>query len=292
MNQLKEDNLIKFIFIGLGHQNKYLFCVCDTQGCDASILLDSTPSGEHVEKEAAANHATLRGLEVIDEIKAQLEVECPDTVSCADILAFAAREAVALSGLSYYPVPGGRRDGLSSLAADVPANIPGPSSPIDAIAKIFLTKGLTIEEMVVLTGAHSIGSSHCKFFDYRLYNFNSTHKTDPSLDRFYAQYLSSFCPPQGSWLAAMMGPQAVNFDRVSPTRLDNEFCIKLLRGMALLQSDQAMASDPRTSKIVRAIAVQPVAWSKKFAKAMIRLGWVGCNRKIKHGYTGRKESES
>lgn len=65
------------------------------KGCDASVLLDSV-EGMTSEKEAEPNLNSLRGFEVIDKIKYLLEEECPLTVSCADILAIAARDAVQL----------------------------------------------------------------------------------------------------------------------------------------------------------------------------------------------------
>jgi peroxidase len=62
------------------------------QGCDASILLDDTDNfiGE---KTANANNNSVRGFDVVDDIKAKLEKACPGTVSCADILALAARHS-------------------------------------------------------------------------------------------------------------------------------------------------------------------------------------------------------
>lgn len=66
-----------------------VFC----QGCDGSVLLDDKPFFVG-EKTAGPNANSLRGFEVIDAIKAELEQACPETVSCADVLAIAARDSV------------------------------------------------------------------------------------------------------------------------------------------------------------------------------------------------------
>jgi len=59
------------------------------------VLLDdsATLTGE---KNAGPNANSLRGYEVIDAIKSQVEGACPGVVSCADILALAARDGVNL----------------------------------------------------------------------------------------------------------------------------------------------------------------------------------------------------
>lgn len=70
-----------------------VFLFCGQQGCDGSILLDDTPTFTG-EKTAGPNNNSVRGFEVIDTIKSQVEAICKQVVSCADIVAVAARDSV------------------------------------------------------------------------------------------------------------------------------------------------------------------------------------------------------
>ena len=63
------------------------------QGCDASVLLAGN------ERNAFGNVGSLRGFDVIDQIKSNVEQACKRTVSCADVLALAARDSVNLVSL-------------------------------------------------------------------------------------------------------------------------------------------------------------------------------------------------
>ncbi|KAJ7010265.1 hypothetical protein NC653_000877 [Populus alba x Populus x berolinensis] len=65
-------------------------------GCDGSIPLNHDGS----ERRAEASKS-LRRFEVIDAIKAEIEEECPGTVSCADIGAAASGDATGLLGGPY-----------------------------------------------------------------------------------------------------------------------------------------------------------------------------------------------
>lgn len=64
------------------------------QGCDASLLLNSSSSTEE-EKDSLPNQ-TIHGVDVIELAKSKLESVCAGVVSCADIIALATRDAVKL----------------------------------------------------------------------------------------------------------------------------------------------------------------------------------------------------
>lgn len=67
------------------------------QGCDASVLIDHGSNSER----NAPGHVGLEGFEVIENAKARLESVCKGAVSCADIVALAARDAVSLVTILY-----------------------------------------------------------------------------------------------------------------------------------------------------------------------------------------------
>ncbi|KAK7264118.1 hypothetical protein RJT34_31722 [Clitoria ternatea] len=86
---------------------------CFVQGCDGSILLDDSSSIES-EKSALQNANSIRGYSIIDQAKTQVEKLCPEVVSCADIVAVAARDASFAVGGPSWTVKLGRRDSTTA----------------------------------------------------------------------------------------------------------------------------------------------------------------------------------
>ncbi|KAI4374375.1 hypothetical protein MLD38_012379 [Melastoma candidum] len=242
---------------------------CFVRGCDGSVLLKSSKGD--TERDHPANNPSLRGFDVINRAKSRLEAACPRTVSCADIIAFAARDSAYLSGGIKYAVPSGRRDGRISRAADIMGNLPAPVFDAPQLIDNFQQKGLSADEMVTLSGAHSIGVAHCTSFSDRLYSFNGTGTVDPTMEEEYANFLKTKCPrPRGN------GPTGsdpvVPLDISSPTNLDNKYYQELRSNRGLLKSDQTLQSSPKTAGMVVANARDNGAWAEKFVKAMVKMG--------------------
>ncbi|GLJ48510.1 hypothetical protein SUGI_1023670 [Cryptomeria japonica] len=121
---------------------------CFVRGCDGSVLLNSTTS--EAEKDAIPN-LSLRGFQVIDAAKEELEKQCPGVVSCADILALATRDTVDMIGGPVWSVPMGRRDGVISLKKDALTNLPSPFASFEQLKSSFIKKGLNVKDFVVLS---------------------------------------------------------------------------------------------------------------------------------------------
>ncbi|KAL6006620.1 hypothetical protein ACLOJK_032113 [Asimina triloba] len=241
---------------------------CFVRGCDGSVLIDSTTNPPNTaEKDAPPNNPRLRGFEVIDNAKERIEAACPRVVSCADVLAFAARDSVVATNGPSYDVPCGRRDGNISLAAEAVANLPPPFFNVSQLTQSFAGKGLTQDEMVTLSGAHTIGRSHCSSFSSRLYNFNGTGNPDPSLDPAYVQQLKQSCP-QGSTDTSLVVP----LDPISPNVTDNAYYRNVLNSRGLFTSDQALLTDPNTRVLVSQNAFTEPLWRTRFAAAMVKMG--------------------
>ncbi|XP_072967947.1 peroxidase 72-like [Typha angustifolia] len=239
---------------------------CFVKGCDASILLDS--SGTIVsEKRSNPNRDSMRGFEVIDEIKSALEKECPLTVSCADIVALAARDSTVMTGGPYWDVPLGRRDSLGASLSGSNNNIPAPNNTLPTIITKFKLQGLDLVDLVALSGSHTIGDSRCTSFRQRLYNQTGNGLPDGSLNPRYAAGLRTRCPRSG-------GDQNLFFlDLVSPFKFDNQYFKNIMARNGLLSSDEVLLTQSAaTMELVKKYAASNELFFDHFAKSIVKMG--------------------
>ncbi|KAF8013665.1 hypothetical protein BT93_I1509 [Corymbia citriodora subsp. variegata] len=241
---------------------------CIVDGCEGSVLLDDTIDMKG-EKNALPNRNSLRGFEVIDAIKADLEKFCPGTVSCTDILTLAAREAVYMSGGPYWAVPLGRKDGITASDKSANEQIPSPIEPLDNIIAKFTSKGLELKDVVVLSGGHTIGFAQCFTFKRRLFDFKGSGKPDPTLDTSFLSSLQSMCPNRDA-SNTNLAPLDSTTDK-----FDNYYYASLVNNSGLLESDQALIGDVRTASLVNSYTINPMLFYNDFAASMVKLGNVG-----------------
>jgi peroxidase len=200
--------------------------------------------GIATEKNVLANDRSARGFNVVDDIKCALEKACPDTVSCADILALAAEISVELAGGPHWSVPLGRRDGKQTNIESA-NNLPSPFDSLEILQEKFRNLGLDDTDLVALQGAHTFGRAQCQF-------------------------------TQQNCTAGQAEGTLVNLDAVTPDVFDNKYYGNLLQGHTQLPSDQVMLSDPvaaaTTAPIVRRFSGSQKNFFRNFAASMIKMG--------------------
>ncbi|KMT09474.1 hypothetical protein BVRB_6g129460 [Beta vulgaris subsp. vulgaris] len=241
---------------------------CFVKGCDASLLLDNG-GGIVSEKGSNPNKNSVRGFEVIDEIKAAVEQACPHTVSCADILALTARDSTVIVGGPNWEVPLGRKDARGASLSGSNNDIPAPNNTFNTILTKFKRQGLNLGDLVALSGAHTIGNARCVSFRQRLYNQNNNGQPDVTLNHLYASKLRNQCPRSG-------GDQNLFFlDYVSPFNFDNSYYKNILSYNGLLNSDQILLTKNHASmKLVKQYAENMELFFHHFAKSMVKMGYI------------------
>lgn len=239
---------------------------CFVNGCDASILLD----GSDGEKFARPNMNSARGFEVMDSIKSAVESACSGVVSCADILAIAARDSVVFSGGPSWKVLLGRRDGLVANQTGANNGLPSPFESVANITSKFEAVGLNTKDVVSLSGAHTIGLARCTFFSNRLFNFSGTNAPDSTMDSTMVSDLQAICPVNGD------GNRTTVLDRNSTDLFDNHYFQNLLSGKGLLQSDQILFSSDEaistTKNLVLLYSYNFSLFFNDFINSMIKMG--------------------
>lgn len=239
------------------------------------MLLNVSDDGSTEVERIAGPNLSLRGFKTINKAKAAVELNCPGVVSCSDILAFAARDSSSLSsaGSISWDVPAGRRDGRISILSEAQSgNLPPPFFNASSLVTNFEQKNLTAEDMVILSGAHSLGVAHCQAFTSRLYEDpnlpDSPPQTASGLSLAYADLLRKLCPSGPPVdLSAFM-------DVITPNTLDNKYYVGVLNNLGLLNSDNALREAVDLKAIVEKMSKYPVWWGKKFGVSMVKMGGI------------------
>eukprot|EP00250_Pteridium_aquilinum_P014165 c21821_g1_i1 orf=29-1021(-) len=203
---------------------------CFVRGCDASILLRSTPHNQ-AERDAAPNLSLTKSFDLIDQIKDSLEQNCSRTVSCADIIAIASRDAVHLAGGQYFELLNGRHNGMESSASEALSMLPDLHDSLPQALQAFKAKGFTTQEFLTLLGAHSIGTTQCSFVEGRLFNYEGTGKADPQMRARLVAELKGECGSPNKRVA---------LDQGTPFKLDNSYYKQVMQGGGVLGVDQQL----------------------------------------------------
>ncbi|KDP35389.1 hypothetical protein JCGZ_10373 [Jatropha curcas] len=260
----------KQTFVTVPATLRLFFHDCFVRGCDASVLLAS-PSNK-AEKDHPDNLSLAGdGFDTVVKAKAAVDSvpQCRNKVSCADILALATRDVVNLAGGPFYNVELGRRDGRISTIASVQHKLPSPNFNLDQLNSMFASHGLTQTDMIALSGAHTLGFSHCGRFSKRIYNFSPLKKIDPTLNLQYAMQLRQMCPVK-------VDPRiAINMDPTTPQTFDNAYYRNLQQGKGLFSSDQILFTDSRSKATVNLFASNNGAFQNAFVSAITKLGRIG-----------------
>ncbi|KAJ8503672.1 hypothetical protein OPV22_004558 [Ensete ventricosum] len=240
---------------------RLFFHDCFVLGCDASVLLDDTPTFRG-EKTAKPNNNSLRGFQVIDQIKNAVEKACPGVVSCADILAVASRDSVVTLGGPFWDVKLGRRDSRKASFSKANKDIPSPTLSLSKLISKFSAKGLSTKDMVALSGAHTIGQARCTSFRSHIYN-------DTNVDASFAKTRRSDCPRATSSGDNNLAP----LDLRTPTRFDNSYYNNLINFEGLLHTDQQLYNiSGSVSSVVKAYSGSTNTFFSDFVSGMINMG--------------------
>ncbi|KAK7393564.1 hypothetical protein VNO78_22122 [Psophocarpus tetragonolobus] len=240
-----------------------LFHDCMVKSCDASLLLETVRDGSVMSEQASERSFGMRNFKYVSTIKAAVEKECPLTVSCADIVALSARDAIALLGGPSIEMKTGRKDSKGSYAREVEELIPNHNDSISLVLSRFQAIGIDVEATVALLGAHSVGRVHCKNLVQRLYP-----TVDSTLDPAHAEYLKRRCPTPNP------DPKAVLYSRndlKTPMIIDNNYYKNILEHKGLLTVDEELANDPRTAPYVQNMANDNDYFHQHFSRAILLL---------------------
>lgn len=152
----------------------------------------------------------------------------------------------------------GRRDSTTASKTTANSDIPTPFMDLPALITNFKKHGLNEKDLVVLSGAHTIGFAQCFTFRARIYN-------ETNIDPNFARERKLTCPSTGgdSNLAPL---------NPTPSYFDASYYNDLLKKRGLFHSDQALFNGGSTDSLVKAYSSNAKAFWTDFANSMVKMG--------------------
>ncbi|KAJ1685042.1 hypothetical protein LUZ63_016432 [Rhynchospora breviuscula] len=241
---------------------RLFFHDCFITGCDASLLIQN-PNNDDEQHSSENMFLRADGYKTIAAAKAAVDADpqCANKVSCADIMALAARDAVSLSGGPTWKVELGRYDALGARASDV--DLPLTTEDVPALMKRFSAHGLTVDDLVALSGGHTLGATSCVFVNSRIYP-----TADAFLDPGFSSQLQGICPSN-------LDPNTFVFFDQSVASFDNNYFLMVQQRKGVLFSDSALYFDSSSKSIVDKFAADQNAFFTQFISSMVTLGRLG-----------------
>ncbi|TMW85969.1 hypothetical protein EJD97_022175 [Solanum chilense] len=226
---------------------------CFVDGCDGGILLDDINGTFTGEQNSPPNNNSVRGFEVIAQAKQSVVDSCPNiSVSCADILAIAARDSLAKLGGQTYTVALGRSDATTANFSGAINQLPAPSDNLTVQIQKFSDKNFTVREMVALAGAHTVGFARC-----------STVCTSGNVNP--AAQLQCNCS------ATLTDSNLQQLD-TTPAVFDKVYYDNLNNNQGIMFSDQVLTGNTTTAGFVTTYSNNVTVFLEDFAAAMIKMG--------------------
>lgn len=157
-------------------------------------------------------------------------------------------------------MPLGRRDTRTVSFDDANNTLPSPSLDRAGLEESFRNRGLSNKDLVVLSGAHTLGRAACGNFRDRIYN-------DSDIDAGFASSLRERCPPAGN------GGNLAPLDS-SPDRFDVAYYSELVHRKGLLHSDQQLfqGDGSESDHLVKHYSKNLGSFWDDFGVSMIRMG--------------------
>lgn len=166
---------------------------------------------------------------------------------------------VQLGGPSYNVLLG-RRDARTASTNDANRNLPAPFFSFSQLLSSFQSHGLDLKDLVVLSGAHTIGLARCGTFKDRIYN-------DTNINVKFAASAKQNCPASG-------GDNNLKPLDATTTKFDTVYFSSLLKSKGLLHSDQELykGDGSGSDNLVQHYSKSTFDFWSDFSTSMIKMG--------------------